>query len=302
MQKLADIQQKKSTDITCSACGTVFSTKFNKIRHERKYCDTDIKKNNTSSDMSLVLKQNQQLIDLLVGTSHTLNTNAQTLNTHANTNDKSVRAMSFIMKYFTKTKAINKIKENEIKGMLTYEGDLNITMEDLLIKYYDKGKLNKFIGDMITEKYIPENPAEQSIWATDTTRLNFTIRQIVKSTNKCEWLIDKTGSKFKDLIITPIMNKVHIMLKEYVSKLTKQHDTDMIIDDEYFNTYRATKTAKILQSGTEIMISITNKDLHDEILKYVAPSFGLDIKIVDIKKVINYNNELTSSEEYSEDD
>ena len=48
-----------------------------------------------------------------------------------------------------------------------------------------------------------DNPSDQSIWSTDTSRLTCIINELVG--DETQWRTDKNGEKFKKLVITPIL-------------------------------------------------------------------------------------------------
>jgi hypothetical protein len=69
---------------------------------------------------------------------------------------------------------------------------------------YDKEKkLIPYLGDIIIKYYKKENPKDQSIWNSDTTRLNYLIRELIDT--ELTWTCDKAGLKVNEFIIIPLL-------------------------------------------------------------------------------------------------
>jgi hypothetical protein len=98
-------------------------------------------------------------------------------------------------------------------------------------------------------------------------KLTFIVRQILNKENV--WLKDMNGVCITKHIIDPILKEIKKMLQKYI-KLCENHDGKSFekIEKEQTNGMRA----------IEIIKEINEKELHKQILKYIAPHFQLEHK------------------------
>ena len=175
---------------------------------------------------------------------------------------KSMNTLSYLL--------LNYKNAPHIKGLPDYSIICkNITeLVKNLTYYHDKNKLDKFIakpragplGDFIIKQYKREEPELQSIWSSDTDRLNYFICELIKE-QKTQWVLDKKGIKMSKYIIKPLLEYIHSMNYNYINQKNEE-----IIDND-------TNVDKILAS---INADIKNNKLSTGINKYIAPHFYFD--------------------------
>ncbi len=156
--------------------------------------------------------------------------------------------------------------------LLTYENKTKHSNEDLLIYHFNAGTLQKYLGDMLVKEYKMKKADQQSIWTTDASRLCFIVKQIIEGTGDDMWMNDRSGITITKLIITPLLKKVCEMLVEYIKKFQKQIRED---------TYDISKEEEILKKmcdSNEIILAVSQNELQKEILKYISPYFGFELK------------------------
>ena len=119
--------------------------------------------------------------------------------------------------------------------------------------------LHKYFGDFLLSHYKKDNPAEQSIWNTDTSRLTFIIKELIGKNSF--WNRDVDGVKTRLFIIDPLLKYVDERLKNFIEK----------------NKGRTDETAKGMKLREKILVInavrslISDKKLSKKISKYIAP-------------------------------
>ena len=133
---------------------------------------------------------------------------------------------------------------------------------------YDKNILDKYLGDIIIKSYKKGDPKQQSIWSSDTSRLTYVVRELLHN-KKIDWTVDKKGIKTKNYIITPLLEYINDLLRDYISEnsITDPNKIDMQKYEPILN--RMNKIANII-------VSINNGTLAEGILSYITPDFYLN--------------------------
>lgn len=276
-QNNANINDK---EYCCKYCDKKFTSKTSMYRHIRTVCGTTM--NNTQSEIIELRQQVNKLVDTLKTTADTANKNADTANKNADTaniatkaHKKTISAMHYATKNFTKAPNIKLLEKDVAIGLLTYTETEKRSVGDWLVFYHEKNTIHEFIGNMIIKAYKKEDPAEQTFWATDTSRLSFIVMQLFEESGDSEWVSDKSGSKIKKLIIDPLLKQIKIKLLDYKKTCAEQISGNHNKLIEYIK-----KDTHI----DEIIYNINEKILEKDILKYIAPCFGINLKLTTIEK------------------
>lgn len=254
---------KKNTvkKFKCIECGKSFADKSNMYRHRKLHQKGGGKVDELIETNKKLEKQNERLLDLVAK-------NADTANIATKNSKQSTGIMNYAIKNFTNAPAIKLLEKDDVK-QIAYDKEANHSLEELLVFNYKENLLDKFLGDMIIKSYKKENPEEQSMWATDTSRLSFIVRQLFEETGKNEWVSDRSGLKIKSLIIKPLLTEIKKKLRKYIAKcakIGKDASNALIYMDRMYNSNR-------------IILDISKGNLDNEILRYIAPSFGLDLAL-----------------------
>jgi len=175
----------------------------------------------------------------------------------------SVSALSYAMKHYKDAPALETIKDY---SALKYNQSDTEFIENLLVEYKNK-LLPTYLGNFIIKIYKKDDPLKQSIWNSDTNRLTYVIKEILNN-NKTDWQIDKKGIKTTNYIIVPILTYIEGLLRSYIENF-----------DMTYNLYvphEAEKKMLKLKYSTDILQSIEDKVLHDDVLKYIASHFFIN--------------------------
>ena len=175
----------------------------------------------------------------------------------------SMSALSYAMKHYKDAPVLETI--NDYSALKYNQNDTEF-IENLLIEYKNK-LLPVYLGNFIIKTYKKDDPSKQSIWNSDTNRLTYVIKEILNN-NKTDWQIDKKGIKTTKYIILPVMDHIEELLRSYIEGF-----------DMTYNLYapnEAERKMLKLKYSTDILQSIENKVLHDEVLKYIASHFFMN--------------------------
>jgi len=270
---------KNIVKYNCENCGTNFTHKNNYYRH-RKNCqkkdnpdlmkeliETKLKLEYTEKEKELLQKIEKEKSEML----NTFMANANTLLNKASDNTKvtaeamksvSMSALKYANEKFKNTPAMLPLENFNINNLDFSNEENKAQLVEILIYNAKQKSLDKLLGDHIVKEYKKNNPEEQTFHATDCSRLNYIIRELID--NALIWSIDKNGIKICSSIVKPLINKCINALMEHqkyllqeMSKgdLYRQKDVELIID---------------------VIMSIDSGSLETEINKYIAPFFNLN--------------------------
>lgn len=138
---------------------------------------------------------------------------------------------------------------------------------DDIFYYFDKKRLDEYIGQQIVDYYTTEDPKLQPIWTTDTTRLTYSLKQIEN-----DWTLDKKGIITQEKIIDPILHDLKIFLQEYCKKNKKEI--------KKFSTEKAQDMTIKFRICTLVITDIDNGRLSNDILRYMAPKLFFNKKLI----------------------
>lgn len=200
----------------CGFCSTKFTRNSSLVRHMKvcpekesskkimeleekiKFKETIYKK--TLRDKNKQIKDKEKYIEKL-------------LSNLSKTGNKTINNANYIMINYSEAPPIMPIDVSKI-GILKYSPE---NVSNLLIHCYN-GTLNKLLTNAIVDNYKKEDPTQQSIWATDTSRNNYIIREKNKN-GEIKWIIDKCGKKVIEYTITPMLSTLLINVNKFVSEI-----------------------------------------------------------------------------------
>jgi hypothetical protein len=174
----------------------------------------------------------------------------------------NISVKNYIQQKFPNAPALSKILDY---SKLTYK---DYKLMDTLVYNYNNNNLHKYLGHFIISYYKKDDPSEQSLWSSDTSRLTYIISELL-SNKKSVWNHDYRGTKVKEYIIAPLLEYIRSYIDSFFSniEIKKPNLQDFHKLESEFN-YR--------KSVAEIAKSIDNNILIDDILKYISPYFCID--------------------------
>nr|QKF94891.1 zinc finger C2H2-type protein [Fadolivirus 2] len=216
----------------------------------------EMRNKNTEIDAKIdLLKSREDLIATLRSENHNLRT---LLNNAGSVIQTSVSTLSYIVKNYTNAPALTPIPD---LPKLHYDMT-DLEFVDQLILEHRHKTLTAYIGDMIAKVYKKEDPKQQSIWNSDTSRLTYIIREIMHNQN-LDWRVDKKGLKTSKYLIEPVLDYIEECIVKYMKKTKAASRTD--------STSQAVKIMNNFTDANQILQMIEDKVLEEDILKYLAP-------------------------------
>lgn len=252
----------------CNNCDKFYTTKKSLQNHELQCLpiqSVEILKDKIKTlEKQLDLKDNQLNKALDVAKE-----NSQATNT-------SMNMLKYANMYLGNVKPLEELKGDDIFDVIKYDNpkgteNKNEKYVRTVIHKFSNGVFANFVGDMIIEHYKPKSQNDANFISTDTSRLCFIMMQKVKNKDKIEkkeWINDKSGKKFTELVLNPLMLTIKEILTDYID--FKKH--------KELDEYLLCQMGKCVELKRDIDVDKFIKP----ILKYVAPSFHFDkLKFLD---------------------
>lgn len=196
------------------------------------------------------------------------------LNMSGGITSKAVSSTSHIVNNHDSAPPLEKLRMKDLQKILNIEElPLNLNGEgfiDKVISAHNSGTAGQFLGDLIINMYKKEDPDEQSIWATDTSRQTYLIKK--PGTNADEtsrWVVDKKGRQTIKYIIDPIVKKVSNLTDEYHQK----HVPDVSDPEVNVRELDQEHIMFVNENCMKLKKDIKDKKLHKDILKYISGHF-----------------------------
>lgn len=193
-----------------------------------------------------------------------INANNNTVNNNKPTYNISVK--NYASNTYPNAPALSIQSKSPEYSVLKYK---NQKLMDTIIYNYDNNNLCKYFGDYIIKCYKKDNPAEQSMWTSDVSRLTYIISELLAN-NKSIWRHDYKGLKIKEYILIPLMNYIREYIEEYFESIDLKNIKKLSMEE-------CNKQAQYQTKVMEISSLIDSNILIDEILKYITPYFCLII-------------------------
>ena len=196
--------------------------------------------------------------------------NANTIINKANDNTKitaqtlqtvSMSAIKYANEKFKDTPALLPLDNFNINNLSFDNEEDKKQLVEILIYNAKQKSLDKLLGDHIIKYYKKENPEEQAFHATDCSRLNYIVRELIE--NALTWSIDKNGLKICKDIVKPLIKKCIDILLEHQKKLLRELS---------IGNYSVQKDVELI---IDVIMSIDSGSLENEINRYIAPYFNL---------------------------
>lgn len=204
----------------------------------------------------------------------------QLINSAGGMIQKSMNTMSYLLMNYNNAPKLTHLNDYSIMSK-----NIDYLIKEL-IHYKKKNILDKYIGDFIVKQYKKDEPELQSMWSSDTERLNYFIREFINNkssvdeedvqnnkkindkSNKLQWIVDKKGVKMTKYIINPLLNYICDINTKYLLQKTKENE---VVDLE-----KSKNNLEYMQIIASINSEIKNQILSKNINKYIAPQFYFD--------------------------
>jgi len=269
---VVEIQKKKNPtkskmDFNCQFCKRSFSTASNLTKHENKCAGRVLEIQKLQLEIKYRDKELEKNGKMLESAHDKINELEKVLRTTKTAPIYNISIRKLIQNSYPDAPHLDQLDHYSI----IHEDDKIDLTQDLLY-FYKKNILDKYLGDIIIKYYKKENPEEQSLWSTDSARLNYIVKELIAS-KRSQWSEDLKGIKIKKYIVEPLLNYI----KEYIN------DQIDILHEQIAEAKRdqcINITVKQVTLG-EIREKILNGTLKDEVIKYITPSFRFNTEKTD---------------------
>lgn len=282
-KKNAEQDENNGKKYNCDKCNSTFSHNSSLSRHKKDCKGIKLLQPTETPEYKNLVNKVDTLESLLF--KYVLNNNQlikpQTNNSNNNSHNTTynISVKNYIQKHYPNAPALAGITDY---AKLTYNEkgeDNRDDFIDVLVYEYKNGNLHKFLGDFVVEYYKKDDPAEQSVWSSDTSRLTYIIKELLFN-KKSIWNHDYKGVKTKNYIINPLLKHIKKYLDEYwIDHLDKFKTTKLDALNELDSIYRNIYSIKK---------DIDNDILANDISRYMAPHFYMDKKNINGQNMVDY--------------
>ena len=279
-----DVDKFKHKIYVCPTCDNVYMSKQALQNHTVK-CSVDTKteileKKVVNLEQTLEAERKENKV-ILVKALDIAQVNSKTANA-------SMNMLKYAQTYLNDAEPLEELTGKDVLQAIKYKNPKGTETKNeayvkIAIHKFTHNIFANFIGDMIIEHYQPKTKSEANVIATDTSRLCFIVMQKItkKDKNKTEqkeWINDKSGKKFTELVLKPLINAVKETLVEFIDfKKKKELNENMLF---------------LLGKCVELKRDIEVDKFAKPILRYVAPNFHFDkLKILDEDIIMIDDNE-----------
>lgn len=137
-------------------------------------------------------------------------------------------------------------------------------IEDTILNAHKDNRLPQYVGDGIINIYKKSRAEDQSMWASDVSRLTYLIKTIVNKDNDTGWVRDYKGNMVISRVVNPVLMSIHNKLAEYMGDDRQMEERDT---DEYLD---------MIIGVVDVNKSIINKTLNKRVVRYIAPYFRIE--------------------------
>jgi len=252
----------------CIYCNKIFTRKWNMEKHilvckkRDEIYDELIDKYEQIRKNNIKLKIDKKYLAKHAQILESNNTHYQKITENANTAvQKSLSTMNYLVQ-----------KKYEPHYLIPFDPKLLQGNKDIIqfariiLNKYIHYNLAHFIGDSLIAFYKKDDPKDQSIWNSDSARLNYVIRDVDEHGGS-RWTVDKHAVKVKELLIQPLLTKIYNAMNIFV---THNFSNDEIKDKTLiFDVLE--KQAK----AYEIIEKIKDTTIETDVINYITPPLHL---------------------------
>ena len=172
---------------------------------------------------------------------------------------RTFNSLTYVMNNYGDAPHLRKIEPHKIEFFQNV-GDTSI--ENIISDYRNK-KIVSSLVSIIKKMHSKEDPKNQSIWSTDTSRYNYIIKELLENEGSY-WIVDKKGTKSKNYIVEPILNYLRNELIHYNKRMYHAMETNSLTKK------RISLVIDTQKDACELIKEIDSGELALEIVKKLA--------------------------------
>jgi hypothetical protein len=206
---------------------------------------------------------------------------------------KASSLIKYLMLNHRSVPPLKKIKKEECIPILRLSYDCpekegDYSLQQMFIRDFSKNIFVSNIAKAILKIINHEQQDKQPIYNTDSTRYNY----VVKTSTEL-WNEDKSGIKFTDYIIRPLLRYIRELNEDYITNVLEKvnmRKNTFIQNEMHVNE---------LDTSYNLDISVTNDHLIKPLLKELSPYLRfLQQELEELEKIEELNNLQDELEEY----
>jgi ElaB/YqjD/DUF883 family membrane-anchored ribosome-binding protein len=282
-------------NLSCCKCNKIFKSLSSYKTHKHMYHNKNkkiiITKNKTICK-SLENNVNDQLNDIKDNINNNINNKLKHIEDKIDNSkkevvtvvNKAINKASSLIKYLMENHRsvppLKKITKNQCIPILRLdyncpEIDKDYSLQKLFVRDYSKNMFVSNIAKSILKMINHTESDKQPIYNTDSSRYNY----VVKITGNI-WNEDKSGIKFTDYIIKPLLKYIRDLVEEYI-------ENDLEEVNMYKNTFIQNQIhVQQKEDAYNLDIQLTNDYLIKPLLKELSPHLRfLQIELEEIEKL-----------------
>jgi len=264
----------------CNLCNYITKDSSNYQRHlstpshilaYEKYHEKKIKKRIIKEKKNAVLYEKLEIIDKKLEKLDKLDKIEKNQIETSKNVKKITDYIEFLNKYCSDAEPLTLLTSEEVDEILKLHKYSSHNFEEMIIYSIKNKNLHVKLGDLILEKYLnPKDLTKQNIWTSDISRLIYLILQTIGEQKN--WVRDKKGELFTELITNPIINKITKIMTKY-----SKHKLDNY-DDSYEKNDENAEMLYNLQAIKNLKLINYCDELKKDILKHMASKFSIAVK------------------------
>jgi len=250
-----EIQRKDEK--TCKFCGISFTTSTNYNRH-LKTCEERKTVQENEKLKAKIIEQGKQIKEYKIEKEYY----KKLIDNYSKLGPKTFNSITYVMNKYADAPHIEKMEPEKIE----YFQDISMTTVENLVSDYRNNLFVDFIIKTIITMHKKDDPKDQSIWSTDSSRYNYLIKELLENEDSY-WVVDIKGSKSKTYIIEPILRFIRKEIIKY-NELASDAIIDTKLPKKRFSIITDTQ-----RYGIDIIKDIDNGVLAADIIKKMAKHF-----------------------------
>lgn len=267
-------KSRKFDFYVCKYCGKKYENSKSKYKHQRKCGEKLNGLDNESSDedndnIRKELKELKRQLKIKEEQIELLKRNCSVILDE----NKQVSTLQYAKTHFNDAPVLKKLEKGNVKEILNFEKTLNnkdyvIEFCEELLKQYKHRNFVPFLGKIIG-KYFSDDiiPKKRKIWTTDYTRCSLIIMRYIESPDKVnrqkDWISDKAGILFIELVLDPIL--------DFMGELLSKYNSIQESKDENFGKKLGTIPRALLKE-------ISLESFKNDILKAICPYLTINME------------------------
>ena len=268
------LQPNKTKKYQCPNCLKIYTSAPGLSRHKNNYCHTNIiteLKEKLTQDFNEKLKQKDLIYEKekVEIENKLLKDQVKKLEDFIKSGKAAptynISVVKYIQQNYPDAPHIAQLEDYSIM-----EDDEEELITNLIDKFNDN-QLDTYFGEFIISNYKKNDPSDQSIWNSDTSRLTYIIKELMAN-NKSSWNKDFKGAKTKNYIIDSLLNYIKNLVSKYADHYYDciEEEIDELTQAEIIDYTIKGNNLKHIEKY------VIDSALSEDILKYLAPHFQIN--------------------------